>query len=187
MDALMICLVASAVAAFGGRWFLTARAISERLGGYAGPVAAPASALIAAIAAAIVGGTIGAQVVGPGMLLFLSLALLFAGAAMVWPTKPPGERILRSARGPVSAFILLLAAMLSDSAPFIILAAAAWSGEVGFAMIGGAAGLGAAAMVALFPAELPVSDRLMRRIRLGAGIVILLIGAITALGALGLL
>ena len=187
MGALMICLVASAVSAFGGRWFLTARAVSARLGGWAGPVAALASALIAAMAAAILGGTIAAQIVGPGMLLFLSLALLFAGAAMVWPTKPPGERILRSARGPVSGFILLLAAMLSDSAPFIILAAAAWSGEVGLAMLGGVAGLIAAAMVALFPAELPISDALMRRIRLGAGVLILLIGAVTALTALGLL
>lgn len=187
MDALMLCLVACAVSAFGGRWFLTARGVSTRLDGLAGPVVALTSALIAAIAAAMLGGTIGAQIVGPGMLLFLSLALLFAGAAMVWPTKPPSERLLASVRGPVSAFILLLAAMLSDSAPFIILAAAAWSGDVGFAMVGGAAGLGAAAILALFPAELPIGDALMQRIRLGAGVIVLIVGIMTALTALGLL
>ncbi len=187
MDALMICLIASAVSAFGGRWFMLARAVSAKLDGTAGPVAAVASASIAAIIAAILGGTIAAQLRGPGMLLFLSLALLFAGAPMLWPTRPTSARLLGSVHSPASAFVLLIAALLSDSAPFIILAAAAWSGEVALAMIGGAGGLIAAAIIAAFPAELPLSNVLMQRVRAVAATLIFMIGALTALVTLGLL
>jgi putative Ca2+/H+ antiporter (TMEM165/GDT1 family) len=187
MNALMICLIASAIAAFGGRWFLLVRAVSAKLPGAPVIAATLASAAIAGSTAAWMGGAIAAGARGPGMLLFLSLALLFAGAAMVLPARLPGERLMRSARRPVSAFILLLAAMLSDSAPFIILATAAWSGGTGFAMIGGIAGLTAAAMLALFPAEIPMSDAMMRRIRQLAGTVAIAVGSVVALSALGLL
>ncbi len=186
MDALMLCLIASAVAAFGGRWWLLGSAIAARKGV---PVALPGiavSAIVAAGLSAVAGGLIADGVRGPGMLLFLALSLLFGGASALWPVKPIADRVTDSARGPVTATILLLATQLSDSAPFIILAAAAWSQTGGFAAFGGAIGLLAAAGAGL---AIGPDQRTMVRvgqIRIAVGIVLLLLGAWVAVSALGL-
>jgi putative Ca2+/H+ antiporter (TMEM165/GDT1 family) len=187
MDALMICLVASAIAAFGGRWFQLSSAIAAHIGQRDAVMAAVLCIAIAAAAAALLGGQIANEVQGSGLLLFLALALLLAGAAMLWPGRPLKPRLIASARGPVSAFVLLLAAMLGDSAPFIILATAAWTGETGLAMVGGMAGLLAVAGLALNPGLLPIQPRHIRVIRRCAGAVALAIGAIIALAALDLI
>ena len=182
----MICLLASAVAAFGGRWWLLGVAISERKGSRVALPGTLISAVVAAGLAAMAGGWIAAAVRGPGMLLFLALSLLFAGASALWPVKPISDRVTDSARGPVAAVILLLAAQLSDSAPFIILAAAAWTRDTGLAAIGGMIGLLAAAGVGL---AIGLDQRVMARvgqIRMAIGIALLLLGAWVAVSALGL-
>ena len=186
MDALMICLIASAVAAFGGRWWLLAVAIATRKGHAIAVPGIGISAVAAAGLAAIAGGWIVAEVRGPGLLLFLALAILFAGASALWPAKPIPERVSDSARGPVAATILLLAAQLNDSAPFIILAAAAWTGDPVLAAVGGAVGLVAAAAggIALSPSARAGPH--IARWRSAIGIALLLLGAWIAVSAIGL-
>lgn len=183
MDALMICLIASAVAAFGGRWWLLAVAISERKGSAVALPGILISAVVAAGLAAMAGGWIASAVRGPGMLLFLALAILFAGASALWPVKPIADKTSDSARGPTAATILLLAAQLNDSAPFIILAAAAWTGDPILAAAGGAFGLIAAALGGL---ALPPTAGI-GRLRMAIGVALLLLGAWMAVSALGLI
>lgn len=187
MDALMICLLAGAVVAFGGRWWLLGVAISTRKGSVTALPAIVISAVVAAGLAAVAGGWIAAAVRGPGMLLFLALAILFSGASALWPVKPISDRVSDSARGPTTATILLLAAQLNDSAPFIILAAAAWTQDPPLAAIGGAVGLIAAALGGTaLPATLVTGPRI-GRLRRAIGIALLLLGAWIAVSAMGLI
>lgn len=185
MDALIIGLLAGALVSFGGRWWLLGRAITDARGQTLALSAMLASALVAAAAAAWLGASIAAQVRGPGLLLFFALSLLLAGASALWPLRQVAPRLLASARGPASAFILLLAAQLGESAPFIILATAAWTLDPLMAGIGGAMGLvvAAASTALLTPSELEALP--VRTIRHFTGGLALLLGLWLALTALG--
>ena len=181
----MICLLASAIGAFGGRWWMLAHGMAARLSVTVLTLALAISTMVGVAAAALLGGQMAAQIRGPGMLLFLALAILSAGAGLCWPTKAAGDKALAGAKGPVSATILLLAALIGDSGPFIILAAAARTGSSMLAAFGGLAGLGAAALLASMLPPGAMALGTIQRIRWVAGIALLLIGLITALSALG--
>lgn len=185
MDAIMICLLASAIGAFGGRWWMLAHGMARRFPTMAIGSALIISTLIAVAASAVLGGQMAMQIRGPGMLLFLALAILSAGAGLCWPTKAAGDKMLAGAKGPVTATILLLAALIGDSAPFIILATAARTGDAALAAFGGAAGLGAAALAAMMLPADALSVATIQRLRWAAGVLFLLIGLIVALSALG--
>ena len=182
----MIGLLAGALVSFGGRWWLLGRAIGESRGQAVALPAMLLSAILVAVGASFAGGAIAQSVRGPGLMLFLALSLLFAGGGALWPMRPIKPRLIASARGPVTAFILLIAAQLGESAPFIILAAAAWSLDPLPAGIGGGLGM----VVAALSTSLLSADELarlpMRRIRLALGILLLAIGLWLALAALGL-
>jgi Ca2+/H+ antiporter, TMEM165/GDT1 family len=183
MAALMIALVACVLAATGGRWWQIAAAAARH--GIAGQAAVLAGVLLVALAAGWLGKTTHDEVAGRGMMLFLALALLLAGASALWPVRPLPPKLEASLRGPASSFIVALAALVSDSGPFIILAAAAWTGEWALAVAGGVAGLTAAALSAfLVPAG--TVGGWIRAARWAAGLLFLIVGAITALAALGL-
>lgn len=184
MASLMITLIACALAATGSRWWQIVAAAARH--GIKGQAAVLAGVVIVALAAGWLGKTTHEEVAGRGMMLFLAIALLLAGASALWPVRPLPPRLDASLRGPVSCFVIALAALVSDSGPFIILAAAARTGEWGLAAAGGAAGLVAAAVAAfLLPAQ---SMRgwitITRRI---AGALFLIVGTVTALSALGLI
>lgn len=181
----MICLLASAIGAFGGRWWMLAHGLAQRLPGHAIIPALAVSTLVAVSASALLGGQMALQLRGPGMLLFLALAILSAGAGLCWPARAASEKAMAGAKGPVTATILLLAALIGDSAPFIVLAAAARTGSALLAGFGGLAGLGAAALAAMMlpPGTLGIAT--VQRIRWIAGVLFLLIGLIVALSALG--
>lgn len=186
MNGLMIGLLAGALVSFGGRWWLLGRAIAERIGQARTLPAMLLSAVLVAAAAAWLGGTVSREVRGPGLLLFLALSLLLAGAGALWPTRAIPPRLQQSARGPVSAFILLLAAQISESAPFIILATAAWSLDPLMAGVGGALGVAIAGssiglLTATELAAMPV-----RRLRIVIGAMLLIIGLWLALAALAI-
>ena len=82
---------------------------------------------------------------------------------------------------------LVLAAMISDSAPFIILAESARTGTPILAGLGALIGLIAAGGSAISLDDAVVPLRLINRVRAGIGILFLIIGAIAALSALQLL
>lgn len=185
MDAIMICLLASAIGAFGGRWWMLAHGMAGRLPAVQLGSALAVSTLVAVAASAIFGGQMALQIRGPGMLLFLALAILSAGAGLCWPTKAASDKMLAGAKGSVTATILLLAALIGDSAPFIILATAARTGDAALAGFGGVAGLGASALAAMMMPPGLLSVKAIQRIRWVAGVLFLLIGLIVALSALG--
>lgn len=180
----MICLLASACGAFGGRWWMLAHGLAQRLPVMALTIALTISTAIAVSASAILGAQMAAQIRGPGMLLFLALAILSAGASLCWPTRPASDKALSGAKGPVTATILLLAALIGDSAPFIVLAAAARTGNAVLAAFGGMAGLGGAALAAVMLPSHAMSLAIIQRVRWMTGVVFLLIGLIVALSAL---
>ncbi len=182
----MIGLLAGALVSFGGRWWLLGRAIGKSRGQTVALPAMLLSAILIAMVAAYAGGTIAQSVRGPGLMLFLALSLLFAGAGALWPVRAITPGLVASARGPMSTFILLMAAQLSESAPFIILATAAWSLDPLPAGIGGGLGMIVAALsTSLFSAD-ELARLPMRRIRMGIGVLLFLIGLWLALAALGL-
>lgn len=185
MDAVIIGLLAGALVSFGGRWWLLGRAIADARGQGVGLGAMLASGFVAAVVAAWLGASIAAQVRGPGLLLFFALSLLLAGGSALWPLRPVTERLAGSARGPFSAFILLLAAQLGESAPFIILAGAAWSLDPVMTGIGGTMGMAVAAgsTALLTPSELAALP--VRGIRRLTGAMALALGLWLALAALG--
>ncbi len=182
----MIGLLAGALVSFGGRWWLLGRAIGELRGKAVALPAMLLSAILMAVAAALAGGAIALSVRGPGLMLFLALSLLLAGAGALWPVRTIKPRLIASARGPLTAFILLMAAQLSESAPFIILAAAAWSLDPLPAGLGGGLGMGVAALSTSLLSAGELANLPMRRIRLAVGVILLLIGLWLAVAALGL-
>lgn len=184
MAALMITLIACALAATGGRWWQIATVAARH--GIAGQASILAGVALVALAAGWLGQTTHEEVAGRGMMLFLAIALLLAGGSALWPVRPLHPKLEASVQGPVSGFVIALAALISDSGPFIILAAAAWTGEWMLAAAGGAAGLAAAAVAAFMLPANSMSDWITGA-RRTAGALFLIVGAVTALAALGLL
>ena len=179
----MIGLLASAIAAFGGRWWLSVAALHQRMPG-PGLVAAVAVSTFANVAlSALAGAWIAGQVAGPGMLLFLALAILAAAAALLWRARAMPDAALARGRGPVSASVLLAGAQFGDSAQFVILAVAAQTGSGTLAALGGIAGLMAAAMSATMAGTL--RPRWISMARRSCGVLFLIIGAVMALSAMG--
>ncbi|MCU0728802.1 MAG: hypothetical protein MUF41_01660 [Sphingopyxis sp.] len=187
MDALMITMLACVGGAIGGRWWLLVAAIGTRLRPVLLVPAVVISILIPAGVAAWMGAQMAVTMRGPGMLLFLALALLFAGAALCWPMRPLPQRLVDSVRGPVSGTIILLAAQISDSAAFIILAVAARTAAPMLTAAGGITGLIAAAALALLFAQGGAgTGRHVQWLRWGLGAILLAIGTVVALSALRL-
>lgn len=182
----MICLLSVSTATLGSRWWLLCAATLRRIPQSQALVAIVVPAIAAAAAAAWFGDTIANQFRGPGMLLLLAIALLFAAAGMAWPVRPLSDRLTLSIRGPWSASVLLAAAMLSDSGPFIIMAAAARTGNAMFAGVGGAIGLIAAAALAGVIGGGSTMPPWLQVMRWAIAATLALIGAVAALVALGL-
>jgi Ca2+/H+ antiporter, TMEM165/GDT1 family len=187
MDAIMICLLATAIGALGGRWWLLVAAAAERLPRSQAMIAIALSIIVTSAIAAIAGDSIARQFRGPGMLLFLSLSLLLAGAGLLWPMRPLRPAMAESLRGPLSASIILLAAQVGDAAPFIILAAAARTGSAALAASGGIAGLIAVAALAFLMAHDAIPYRTIQKVRWVGGALLLAVGTGAALTAMGLI
>lgn len=187
MNALMICFLAAAMATLGSRWWLLAQAAQHRLAGWTALLLIASTAILASALSAAFGATLAAQFAGRGMLLLLAIALGFAAIGLAWPAKPLSAALTSALSRPLHAGILLLAAMVSDSAPFIILAATAWTNAPLLAAAGGASGLVLAAVVTAhilppnqtLPAWLHHSRRAMM-------VVLAVTAAIAAVLALGL-
>jgi hypothetical protein len=183
MAALMVALLASAIATLGSRWSsIAALTIAARRDGLGWlPV------MVVAVAASVLAATFGIEVAaryrGPGMLLLLALALLFAAPALLWPVRKIGSDVGQSLGNPLKAGIVLAAAMISDGAPFIIFAVAAWTGAWVLTMAGGVMGLIAAvAAMRMFHRDNMPSDGL-RWLRVGLGVLLIFIALFTALAA----
>ena len=183
MDALMVAFLASAIATLGSRWSalaaLTIAARDDVLGWLPVGVVAVATGLLAAT----FGIEVAARYQGPGMLLLLALASVFAVPSLLWPVRTLSPDVEQSVRSPAKAAILLAAAMISDSAPFIIFAVAAWTGAWALTALGGAAGLIVAVLATAGLGGARLSSVMLRWLRLGLGVMLIFIGLFTALAA----
>lgn len=187
MDALLIALLGCLLGEIGDKSQLLVLALATRydrngavIAGLI--VAAIANATLSAFAGAYIGPMLGAD----ARLLFFALSLLFLGAGLLWPVKSPDPL----AKWPIGAFLTTTLGLFilgfGDGPQFLILGIATHSANPALAAIGGAVGVIAASLPVVLLrgrifAMLPV-----RSIRLGGGVLILLIGATSALSALGL-
>lgn len=188
MDALLLALLGCLLGEIGdkGQWLVLALATRYDRNGavIAGIVlAAVANAVISAFAGAWIGPMLGAD----ARLLFLALSVLFLGAGLFWPVGRPnplgGWRIGAFPTTALGLFIL----GFGDGPQFLILGVATRTADPMLAGVGGAIGV----IVALVPVVL-LRDAILaalplRAIRWGGGVLLLLVGALLALGATGLL
>jgi putative Ca2+/H+ antiporter (TMEM165/GDT1 family) len=178
MSPFLFALVATFLAAMGGRDQRIAAQLSERLGG---PVGLLAICWIIAIASAVLAAAIGAGMatifLPDGKTMFVALALLLGAIELAWPFRR--REPVEPTHSLFAIGFVLAVRQLLDAARFLLVALAAYFGEPVFVAAGGAIGGGAAltlgwAMGGGLERGLP-----LRAIRLGVA-VLLLLGAIWA-------
>ncbi|WP_446653239.1 TMEM165/GDT1 family protein [Blastomonas sp.] len=186
MEAFLTTLLLTAIVQTGDRTQLLCAALGQRFG-RPGPLTI---GVVLASAAMAVIGALGGVVVGTwisldALRLFYALALLFAGLGMLAPRRPvdtlPGWRTGPLLTGLLGLFIL----QFGDKGQFIIAATAARSHDWVWPLIGGWAGT----VLGLAPAII-WQERLaswpVRPVRIGAGLLLIVLGLALALGAFGL-
>lgn len=187
MDALLPAFVAAFLAEIGDKTQLLAALLAIR---FVRPVPVLAGIAVAALANALIAGAGGALLSGHvahrPLTLLLALALIAAGAGAVWRQKQPEvgiyDRLGPFAASAVAFFIL----EFGDKTQFLTLAIAARAQAPLLAASGAAAGVLLAAAPAVALGRALSTAVPLGRIRLGIGIVFLLVGVATALGALRL-
>jgi putative Ca2+/H+ antiporter (TMEM165/GDT1 family) len=188
LDALLPAFLAALLAEFGDKTQLLTVLLATRfvrpgqvLAGVA--IAALANSLIAAVGATLVSGVIPFRALN----LLTALALIFAAGGALLPQKQPKvgiyDRLGPFAASAIAFFIL----ELGDKTQFLTFAFAARSQTPLLAAAGATAGivvasLPAIALGAALPTALP-----LQRLRMGVGILFLIVGLIVGLSALRLL
>jgi putative Ca2+/H+ antiporter (TMEM165/GDT1 family) len=187
VDAIVPAFLAALLAEFGDKTQLLTVLLAARFGrpglvlaGVAG--AAIVNSLIAAVGGAMLIGVIPFRALN----LLLALALIFAGGGALLPQKQPHVGIydrLGVFGASLLAFFIL---ELGDKTQFLTFAFAARSPTPLLAGVGAAAGIIAASLPAVaLGAALPNVVPL-RRIRIGVGLLLLIVGIVVALSALRL-
>ncbi|WP_420143157.1 TMEM165/GDT1 family protein [Sphingobium sp.] len=186
MDALLLALIGCLLGEIGdkGQWLVLALATRYDRNGaiIAGIiVAAVANAAISAFA----GGWIGPMLGADARLLFMALSVLFLGAGLFWPVRPPDPL----ARWPLGAFLTsaigLFILFLGDGPQFLILGIATRTADPVLAGAGGALGIIAALVPVVLLRGQIMAMLPVRAIRRTGGALLLIIGACLALSAMG--
>ena len=186
MAAFLVALLASFAVTIGSRWWRLAGDIVTRQPDAHGWGRVALVTLIPVAVSAIGGGWIATIVRGPGMLLLLALSLLFAVPALLWQGRATKEAVDADDTAFLPSIILMLSALLTDSAPFVIFAVAAWTGHPILAGIGGLAGLLASAA---FAASLDLSQGLppwLRIARIALAVILFILALFMAMRAMGI-
>ncbi|HZU64675.1 MAG TPA: hypothetical protein VFF98_13415 [Novosphingobium sp.] len=178
MNGLLFAFVLALLAGIGARDQMTVAALSAGLGRHAGLLlVALATAALACAAAAWAAGEM-APVLGEGLRLpVASFAMVAAGleSLLLGPRRAPKE----PTRSLSAAAIVLLADQILDAARFLVLAMALVTHSPAACAVGGA--LASAAVLGLAWLEggrVLGARRLLRRLRLAAGAVLLLAGGL---------
>lgn len=186
MPSLFFALIATVLAATGGRDQRMAANLSARLGQSAGLLIVLwlTCALSAALAAAV--GAWMAQLFTPGgKLMFVALALLLAAVELAWPFlwKEPQE----PTRSLFAIAFVVASRQLLDGARFIVVALAAATGAPVLVALGGALGGGLAVTLGWSLGD-GLTQRLpLRAIRLGIAALLLLAALWAGMSARGIL
>ena len=183
----MAALVAAALASVGDRLPWLAAILADRYRSVLTVVLAAALALAAASGiAATAGAWIGPRFTPEAKLLMLAFALILQGGGAFARGKPPerlqGWRIGAAATALLGLFILVV----GDGIQFVVVVLAARTPLPWLAGVGGAAGSLAVVTAAALLGERGWLALPLRRIRMGVGVLFLLVGAVLALQALAL-
>ncbi len=188
MDAFLTSLFSLALAGIGDRPQILCAALVLRYGKMSPVLWGLALATLAnCLISAVAGSAINQWISEDPLQLFYALALIFAGIGMIaW--RRPVDLLEGWTLGPFwTSFIGLFVLQFGDKGQFILAATAARTDMVVLSMLGGWIGV----MVACIPAAIlqrQLSDILpITLIRRTAGGVFLLVGAVLALGAWGIL
>ena len=186
MPAFFLALIATFVAATGGRDQRLVAYLSDRLGGSAGLlVAAWTACAVTAAIAAVAGEGMAVLLPPAGKQMLVAFALLAGAAELAWPFKPrePAE----PTRSLFAAAVVVASRQVGDAARFMIVAFAAASGSHWLAGVGGWLGGGAALTLAWafggdLSAKLP-----LRPIRLGIAALLFVAAVWTGATARGII
>lgn len=187
MDALLIALLGCLLGEIGDKSQLLVLALANRYDRNGAVIAglitaAVANAALSALAGAYIGPMLGAD----ARLLFFALSLLFLGAGMLWPLRAPDPL----AKWPVGAFLTTALGLFilgfGDGPQFLILGIATHSANPALAAIGGAVGVIAASLPVILLRGRALALLPVRAVRRCGGVLLLMVGATSALSALGL-
>ena len=186
MSPFLFALVATFIAAMGGRDQRIAAQLSARFGATTGLIAICWVIAIgsAALAAAIGAGM--AQLFPPAAkTMFVALALLLGAIELAWPfsLREPEE----PTRSVFAIGFVLAVRQLMDAARFLLVALAAYFGEPVFVAIGGALGGGAALTVGWAMGKRLEKTLPLRAIRHGVAALLLLAAIWAGLSARGII
>lgn len=188
MDAFLTSLFALAIAEFGDRPQILCAALAIRYGRVSPIIwGLGLATLCNCMISAIAGAAVHRWISEDALQLFYALSLIFAGFGMVaW--RRPVDLLQGWSFGPFwTSFLGLFILQLGDKGQFILMATVARTDMGVFAAVGGWIGV----MIACLPAILfhrQLAEHIpMARVRLAGGAGFLLVGAILALGAWGIL
>ncbi|MEP3225220.1 MAG: TMEM165/GDT1 family protein [Parasphingorhabdus sp.] len=188
MDAFLTSLFALLLAEIGDRPQILCAALAIRYGRVAPIIGALGLAtLLNCVISALGGSAVNQWISEEPLRLFYALSLFLAGIGMVaW--RRPVDLLEKWTLGPFwTSFFGLFILQFGDKGQFIIAATAARTDAWYFAAAGGWIGIMLACVPAIVFQEKIAEILPFRLIRRGAGLVFLLIGAILALSAWGLL
>lgn len=185
MDALLPPFVAAFLAEWGDRTQLLACLLAAR---FAAPRAVLAGIALAALANSLLaafGGHLLADYINfRAITLMMALALLFAGVGALWPQRPPKLE----GSGRAGAFLASLFAFgvleFGDKTQFITATLAARADSLWLTGFAAAAGIVLASMPAVLLADRLSATIPLKALRIGVGMLFLLLGVIAAISAL---
>lgn len=188
MDAFLTSLFALALAEFGDRPQILCAALAIRYGRPSPVIWGLALATFCnCVISAIAGSAIHRWISEDALQLFYALSLIFAGFGMVaW--RRPVDLLEKWRLGPFwTSFLGLFILQFGDKGQFILVATAARTDMAAFVIAGGWFGV----MIACLPAILfyrQLTDTIpMAPVRYAGGAAFLLVGAVLALGAWGII
>ncbi|WP_176592202.1 TMEM165/GDT1 family protein [Sphingobium sp. EM0848] len=187
MDALLIALLGCLMGEIGDKGQLLALALATRFRRDGAVIAGIAAAAIANAAIGAAAGAFLAPMLGSdARLLFLALALIFLAIAMIWPVKQP-DPLANWRLGPFFTTALGLFILgFGDGAQFLILGIATRTADPLLAATGGAIGIVAATVPVVLLREQLFRALPLRAIRVGGGVLMLLVGLVVTVAALHL-
>jgi Ca2+/H+ antiporter, TMEM165/GDT1 family len=188
MDALLIALLASAFAEMGDRTQLLAMVLALRCRDDGVVFSGIALAVIANCALSATAGWLLSDLLGSSArTLFFALPLLFAGAGLLMRPKRPDDVRIGRLGAFLTTFFSFFVLEFGDKSQFIAAGVAVRTADPVMSAVGASAGILLAMAPAIIMRQQFFSGFPIVQVRRGAGIAFLIIGALIAISALGLI
>lgn len=188
MDALMAALVAAMLAQASDRTPWLAGMLGTRFAAPGAVILGTAIALAAGNTIAALAGMLIAHEMSPNARdLFLAVALIFAGSAAFWPIKPPDPLAGWKTGALLTSLLGMFVLALGDRSQFITAAITARSPSPSLAAAGATIGGLAVTVPAILAGAGARRHMPITAIRVGTGVLFLLVGLYLGLGAIRLI